>query len=329
MVEQQPHEIIWTLTNAEIASRCLHVVAELGVADAVGDEPVTAAALAAKSGVNADALHRVLCLLADYGVFARDGAGFRHSPASELLRTEHPMSMRAFPRMMGQPVFSEVFGQLGYSVRTGSPALQAVEPRGLWAYYESRPEEARIFGQAMTAKAAADIGSVLGSYDFSRFGVIADIGGGRGHLLRAVLETTPSAKGVLFDLPEVIDQLDFEHERLTAQAGDFFADQLPAADAYLLMEVLHDWPDPEAVEILQAIRRAASTGATVLVIENVLPDQDPDPRGHTLDIIMLAVTGGRERTPSQLSRLFSQAGLSEPTIIQTNGPLRIAEGQAV
>ena len=108
-------------------------MAELGVADAITDEPVTAAALAAQFGVNADALHRVLCVLADYGVFVRDGAGFRHSPASELLRTEHPMSMRAFPRMMGQPVFSEMFGHLEYSVRTGSPAIQAVEPKGLWA----------------------------------------------------------------------------------------------------------------------------------------------------------------------------------------------------
>ena len=167
MSEPQPHEIIWTLTNAEIASRCLHVVAELGVADAVGDEPVTAAALASTCGVNADALHRVLCLLADYGVFRREGDGFSHTAASQLLRTEHPMSMRAFPRMMGQPVFCDTFGQLGYSVRTGSPAIQTVDPKGLWAYYQSRPEEAQVFGQAMTAKAAADIASVLGAYDFS------------------------------------------------------------------------------------------------------------------------------------------------------------------
>ena len=325
MSEQQPHEIIWTLTNAGIASRCLHVVAELGVADAVESEPVSAAVLASGCGVNADALHRVLCLLADYGVFRRDGHGFSHTPASQLLRSGHPMSMRAFPRMMGQPVFSQIFAELGYSVRTSSPAIQAVEPKGLWAYYESRPEEAEIFGQAMTAKAAADIGSVLRSYDFSKFDTIADVGGGRGHLLRGVLDATPSATGILFDLPEVIDQLDFDHGRLTAQAGDFFVDPLPAADAYLLMEVLHDWPDKEAVAILSAVRRAASPGATVLVIENILSDQDPDPRGHTLDIIMLAVTGGRERTPTQLAKLLDQAGFSQPTIIQTEGPLRLAE----
>jgi C-methyltransferase len=235
MSEQQPHEIIWTLTTGRVASRCLHVVAELGVADAVGDEPVTAAVLASECGADADALHRVLCLLADYGVFVRDGAGFSHTPASELLRTDHPMSMRAFPRMMGLPVFSEVFGHLQYSLRTGSPAIEAVESGGVWAYFEERPEESRIFGQAMAAKAAADIGAVLSAYDFKRFRVIADIGGGRGHLLRAVLDATPSGKGVLFDLPDVIDQVDFQHQRMARQAGDFFVDPLPAADAYLLM----------------------------------------------------------------------------------------------
>jgi hypothetical protein len=325
MSEQSAHEIIWSLTNAEIASRCLHVVAEIGVADALGDEPVTAAALASDRGVNADALHRILCLLADHGVFRRNGVGFSHTPASQLLCTDHPMSMRAFPQMMGQPVFLELFAHLEHSVRTGEAAIQTVEPQGLWAYYQSRPEEAKIFGQAMTAKSAGDIGSILGSYDFRPFDIIADIGGGRGHLLHAVLDTVPDARGVLFDLPEVTGQLDFEHERLTAQAGDFFVDALPVADAYLLMEVLHDWPDAQAIAILSAVRRAAPAGATVLVIENVLPDQDPDPRGHTLDIIMLAVTGGRERTPSELAKLFNTAGLSNPIITTTDGPLRIAE----
>ena len=324
MSSLRPHEIIWTLTNAEIASRCLHVVAEMGVADAVGDEPVTAEALASACGADADALHRVLCLLTDHGVFRRDGTRFSHTPASQLLRTDHPRSMRAFPQMMGQPVFLEIFNHLEHSVRTGAPALNTVEPEGLWGYYENRPEESRIFGQAMTAKAAGDISSVLGSYDFGRFSVIADIGGGRGHLLRAVLDNARDAKGVLFDLPEVTAQLDVEHERLTAQAGDFFVDPLPVADAYLLMEVLHDWPDADAVKILRAVRQAAPVGATVLIIENILPDQDPDPRGHTLDIIMLAVTGGRERTPSQLAKLLDQAGFTEPSITTTDGPLRLA-----
>ncbi len=321
----QPHETIWTLTNAVIPSTCLHVIAELGIADYIGDAPAAESELASRCGVDADALGRILGLLSDYGVFERADGGFRHSPASELLRTDHPMSMRAFPRMMGLPVFQTVIDRLSHSVRTGSPSMDTVEPNGLWAYLQDRPAEYEIFGQAMTAKAVADIAAVLGAYDFGTFGTIADVGGGRGHLLRAVLDAVPTAEGVLFDLPEVIAALDFQHERLTAQAGDFFADDLPSADAYILMEVLHDWPDDDCVTILKGIRRAARPGATVVVIENVIAEGRPDPRGRTLDVVMLAVTGGRERTATELGVLFEQASLKAGEVVETAGPLRIVE----
>ena len=327
--EQQPHEVIWTLTNAVVASRCLHVVAELGVADDVGDEPVSAEQLAAGCGADADALDRALRLLAAHGVFKREDGGFCHTPASELLRSHHPMSMRAFARLNGLPILAATFAQLEHSIRSGSPAVEMVEPDGFWAYLQDHPDEAQIFGQAMTAKAAADTAAILGAYDFSRCATIADIGGGRGHLLRAVLDSVPSAEGVLFDLPAVIDAVDFEHERLSPHAGDFFVDPLPAADAYVLMEVIHDWADAEAIAILSAIRRAAAPGAKVLVVENVLTDETPDPRGQTLDLIMLAVTGGRERTASELNELFDRAGLSGATVHETAGPLRIVEATAV
>ena len=321
----QPHETIWNLTNAVVPSTCLHVIAELGVADHIGEAPVDASKLAARCGVDADALARVLRLLSDHGVFERAEGGFRHNSASELLRTDHPMSMRGFPRMMGLPVFQTVIDRLMHAVRTGSPSMETVEPDGLWAYLQSRPGEYEVFGQAMTAKAVADIAAVQGAYDFGPFGTIADMGGGRGHLLRAILDAVPSAEGVLFDLPDVINAVDFKHERLTAHAGDFFADDLPTADAYILMEVIHDWPDAECVTILERIRRAAPPSATVLVIENVIAENRADPRGRTLDIVMLAVTGGRERTARELGVLFERAGLKGRRVLQTGGPLRIVE----
>ena len=328
MTEQHPHEIIWTLTNAVVPARCLHLAAELGVADKIEDEPVAVRELAAGCGADPDALDRVLRLLAAHGIFEHRADGYGHTEASRLLRSDHPMSMRAFPRMMGLPVFWAGLARLDHSVRTGSPAINLVEPKGLWAYFQDHPGEAQIFGQAMTAKAGADIAAVLGAYDFSRFRTIADVGGGRGHLLRAVLDTVAAARGILFDLPEVIDRLDFEHERLTPQAGDFFVDALPAADAYILMEVIHDWADAEAVAILGAIRRAASPGATVLVIESVIADEQPDPRARTLDVVMLYVTGGRERTARQFRELFERAGFRYGRVIATAGPLGIVEATA-
>lgn len=329
VTEQQPHEVMWTLTTAFVVSGCLHVVAELGVADDVADEPVTAKRLAAGCGADAQALDRALRLLAAHGVFERSDGGFRHTPASELLRSDHPMSMRAYARMMGLPVITETFGQLERSIRSGAPAVETVEPDGFWAYLQDHPDEAQIFGQAMTAKAAADIAAILAAYDFSDFATIADIGGGHGHLLRAVLDDVPSAQGVLFDLPAVIEAAAFEHERLRPHAGDFFVDPLPVADAYVLMEVIHDWADAECIAILSAIRRAARPGAKVLVIENVLTDETPDPRGQTLDVIMLAVTGGRERTASELNELFGRAGLRGGSVLETAGPLRIVEATTV
>lgn len=136
----------------------------------------------------------------------------------------------------------------------------------------------------MTAKAGAEVAAVIDAYDFSGLGTIADIGGGQGHLLRAVLDTAPDTHGILFELPEVIDSLDVGHERMATTAGDFFVDPLPVADAYILMEVLHDWTDENCVAILRTIRRAAHDSSRLLIIEGVIPEEQADPRASTLDI---------------------------------------------
>jgi C-methyltransferase len=325
----RPHEVVWRMTNGVVLSRCLHAVAELGVADHVGDEPASAEELASRCGAHAEALDRVLRLLTVHGVFRTGDGGFQHTPASELLRTNHPMSMRAYARMMGLAGFVEAFAHIEHSIKTGAPAVETVNPGGFWAYLQDHPADAQIFGQAMTARAMADIATLLAAYDFSRFGSIADIGGGRGSLLRAVLDAAPSAEGVLFELPDVIATLDFEHARMTPRAGDFFIDPLPAADLYLLMEIMHDWADAECLAILSAVRRAAAPGARVLVIETILHDTEPDPRGRMLDVIMLAISGGRERTASEFSELFRSCGFSVGTVIETAGALRMIETTAI
>ncbi len=321
----QPHETIWNLTNAVVASSALHTVAELGVADHIEDEPVSAKVLAEACEVDPDALDRVLCLLAANGVFVRRADGYQHTDASRLLRSDHRMSMRGFAQMMGLPVMRGSFDRLDHSVRTGLPSFDVVGGSGLWPYLGAHAEEAAVFGKAMTAKAAADTAAVLSAYDFGRFDTIADIGGGRGHLLRAVLDAVPAAEGILVDLPDVIASVEVDRDRLTTRAADFFVDPLPTADAYILMEVLHDWPAAETSAILSAVRRAAAPGASVLIIENVLVEPATDPRGHALDVIMLTITGGRERTGDEFAQLLQAAGFSSSTVIDTGGPLRIVE----
>lgn len=324
-----PHETVWALTNAMTTSRCLHVVAERNVADHIDETPVPLEALAAACGVEPEPLGRVLQLLVAHGLFERREDGYTHTEASRLLRTDHPRSMRAFTRMMGLPLFWATFGALDHSLLSGSPSLETVDPRGLWSYLATHPNEARIFDQAMAAKARADTAAVVAAYDFRPFATIADIGGGRGHLLAAVLDAFPSARGVLFDLPAVIETVEVDGERLTLHPGDFFVDPLPRADAYVLMEVLHDWADADAIAVLRAIRRAAFPGATLLVVEGLLADDVADPRAHALDVIMLAVTGGRERTAQQFDALLRAADFRLSTVIQTDGPMRIVEAIAV
>ena len=307
-------------------ARCLHVVADLGVADALDRAPSTAAELAATVGAHADALERVLRLLAAHGVFeARDG-GFAHTPASQLLRADHPRSMRAVVQLFGLPPLWESQGALMHTVRTGLLAGEQVAPGGFWGYLSRHPDARTVFNAAMSAKAQGHVAGVLAAYDFSGFGTIGDIGGGRGHLLRAILETAPAARGVLFDLPPVIEEArGLASKRLTLQAGDFFTDTLPVCDAYLLMEVLHDWADAEAVAILEAIRRAAPAHAALLVIEQMVPD-DPGPHwAKTLDLHMLALLGGQQRSRQQYSALLERAGFALQREIDTRADIAILE----
>jgi O-methyltransferase len=330
MSEPNPFSTLLQIAGGYCVPRCLHIVADLGVADALDETPCSAAELAASVGAHPDALGRSLRLLAAHGVFEAQGETFRHSPASRLLRSDHPHSLRAFARMIGLPINWAIYGALDHTLRTSLPAADKVLPGGLWAYYAEHPEEAAIFNAAMAAKAHGQVGGVIAAYDFSGFGRIGDIGGGRGHLLRAVLACAPSAKGVLFDLPHVIaEAADLASERLALQAGDFFHDALPMCDAYVLMEIIHDWGDEEAVAILQAVRRAAPSHARLLVIEQMVPDAPGPHWSKMVDIHMLTLIGGRQRTRQEYAALFERAGFCFEREIDTGADISILEAVAV
>jgi hypothetical protein len=326
MHEPNPFETLRQIAAGYCLSRGLHVVANLAVADSLDETPRTAAELAVSVGANPEAVDRVLRLLSAHGVFESTDGKFRHSPASRMLRTDHPQSMRNYVRMFGLSPFWATFGEMEQSVRTGLPAGEKVISGGLWAYFAEHPEASAIFNATMETKAQVQIAAVLAAYDFSGFKAIGDIGGGRGHLLRAVLERVPTAKGVLFDLPHVVaDKAGAASPRITRQAGDFFKDELPVCDAYLLMEVIHDWSDTESVSILKAIRRAAPSQAKLLVIEEMIPD-DPGPAwSKMLDIHMLALIGGKQRTRREYGVLFDKAGFSFKREIDTGAGISILE----
>jgi hypothetical protein len=202
-----PVEALLQLAGGAVLPRCLHTVANLGVADALGETPQSAASLAAATGAHPGALDRVLRLLSAYGVFQRLDGSYSHTAASRLLRTDHPQSMHPMARMLGLPMFWASIGELEHSIRTALPATDKALPGGAWQHLASHPEDGRLFNQAMTAKSHGHIAGVLDAYDFSTFGLIGDIGGGHGHLLKAVLGRATQAKGVLFDQPYVIDEV--------------------------------------------------------------------------------------------------------------------------
>jgi hypothetical protein len=325
-----PVQILLDLAGAYALPRCLHVVADLGVADALNETPRTAADLARAVNADADALGRVLRLLAAHRVFAVAGDVFTHTPASQLLRTDHPHSMRAFVRMFGLRPFWDTQGVLLNSVRTGRVAAPDVLPNGFYGYLAADPEASTVFNAAMAAKARGQVAGVLAAYDFSDFATIGDIGGGRGYLLQAILEAVPRARGVLFDLPRVIEETRslVSHERLRPQAGDFFKDALPPCDSYVLMEVIHAFGDADADRILRAIRQAAPPNAKLLVIEQMIPDNSEPHWAKTLDIHMLALLGGRQRSRQQYAALLDRAGFSFQREIDTRAGVAILESAA-
>jgi hypothetical protein len=322
-INRNAAQVIEAVTG-HLLPRSVQVVAELGIADLIDEAPQSAAVLAQSAHLQADAVNRVLRLLAAHGIFKQSPAGYAHTELSRLLRSDHPQSLRPYARMVGSNFFWQSFGELRHTVETGEPAANKLDAKGIFAYMKNHPDEREIFDAAMQAKAQRDIHAVTGAYDFSAFASIADIGGGRGHLLKAILERSPKSKGVLFDQPHVVQEL-AGSERLSIQPGDFFAGGLPKCDLYILMEVLHDWNDQQCRKILASVRRAAPQGAKLLVMETLMTNSPEAHFSQKLDVIMLAITGGRERTKEEYDSLLAGSSFKLTRLIPTKYPISMVE----
>lgn len=321
MREMLPLEVLQQSSSAFLLSRSLQLVAENAVADALGDEPATASALAKATGLHAKALSRVLSLLAAHGIFERRDDRFTHNTVSRMLRTDHPKSLRSLVRLMGLPSIWKGAENLGQAMKTGT-----VNPHEFWSSLEANPQASQIFNEAMTAKARAQVAAAVAAYDFSQFGLIGDVGGGRGHLLHAILAASPTSKGVLFDLPHVIESVaGMASNRLALCPGDFFRDELPTCDAYVFMEVIHDWPDAESLTILRAVRRVAPRHARLLLVEALIADEAGPSWPRTLDILMLGLLGGSQRTSAEYQTLLADSSFRMERIIDTGAGVSIVE----
>ncbi len=320
-------EIVGSLVYGYANSRCINVVAALGVPDAIGDEPRSADEIAGALGYDTAALFRVMRHLVSLGIFELEDGKFRHNEASRLLTSDHPDSFLPMAEVLALPLLWDSFGDLDYSIKTGRPGTERRHPEGFFGYLASHADESRAYDAGMTAMMVGQLPEIVSHYDFSPFAVIADIGGGRGQLLDAVLAQTPTSKGILFDQPHVLNQLE-PADRISLHPGSFFADALPAADCYVLMRILHDWDDDEAIAIIRAIGAAARPGSRLLVIEWIVPDDGAAFRASGVDLFMLALVTGRERTLKEYERLLAAGGFDLLRVIKT-GEQSIIEGELV
>jgi C-methyltransferase len=315
-------------------SQAITVVAQLGVADALADGPLPIDELAARVGADADALGRLLRALISRGVFRhrRDG-GYELNSLAATLCSDAPVSMVWAARFYGSAEQRERWTLLVDSVRTGNSVVPALHGKESFDYFAEEPEHAELFNQTMTSISQLTDAPVVAGYDFSAYHTIVDVGGGHGTLLAAILAAAPASRGVLYDLPRVVASapgLLREHnvaDRVRIGEGSFFDCVPGGGDAYVLKNIMHDWPDEKAVQILRNVRAAAGPRATVLLVELVIPNHDRDFPGKWADLEMLLNLGARERTAAEYGDLLSQAGFRMTRVVQTASPLSVVEAR--
>lgn len=309
--------------------------AQLGVADALASGPLRPDELARRVEANPDTLDRLMRALVSEGVFRRTRDGrYALNPLGDTLRTDAPVSIAGMAKFVGSPQHREHWSHLADAVRTGEAVIPRLRGKGAFDYMGSEPELGAIFNDAMTSVSELAIAPVVAAYDFSRFGTIADIGGGHGRLLAAILQAAPRSRGVLYDLPQVVDGAPAmlgkygTADRVRVIPGSFF-DSVPAgADAYVMKNIIHDWPDTEALSILRNVRAAATPGTTLLLIEGVIPDHDREFLGKWTDMEMLIGIAARERTEDDYRKLYQEAGFRLTRVVETASPFSLVEGVA-
>ena len=295
-------------------SKAIYLAAKLGIADLLADGLVSSDELAAATQTHAPSLYRVLRALASVEIFSEVAPGrFAFTPMAELLRSGTPNSMRALAIMYAEEQY-RAWGDVLHSVRTGQPAFDHAFGMSYFEYFAKHPEASRVFNEAMVGWTNQVVDAVVAAYDFSAFGTIVDVGGGHGALLAAILRSNPAARGILFDLPHVVEGAEpflaaaGVADRCTRVGGDFFAEIPAGADAYVLAQILHDWDDERSLAILRQVRRAVPDHGKLLVVELVLPEGNEPAFGKWMDLHMMVLLSGRERTAAEYATLFRATG---------------------
>jgi hypothetical protein len=316
-------------------SQATYVAAKLGVAELVAGGACSIHELAAATGTHGPALHRLMRALASVGVFAVEDGRYALTPIGALLQTGTMESMHALAVMYNEEQY-RAWGDLLHGVRTGAVPFEHVYGMPVFEYFATNAEPGRVFNDAMTSWSSHVAGAVATSYDFSQLGTVVDIGGGHGALLASILQRQPNCRGVLFDLPHVVATAGQPlraagvDDRCDLIGGDFFIGPLPAdGDAYVLAQILHDWDDDRSLAILTQCRRMMTATSRLLVVEFVIPPGNQPSPGKWLDLHMLVMASGRERTATEFTNLFRAAGFTLTDVVSTPTGLSVIEGHPI
>jgi len=322
-------------TGSLIITRVLGALAELGVADELARGPASAATLAERLDLDADALHRALSVAALHGIVRADRQSrFRLTSVGQPLRIDHEPSMADWIRYLNLGSTQAAWAGLTDTIRTGEPSFPAVHGKSVWDHYAANPAEERLFATAMRRFTERDAPVIAAAYPWPAGGKVCDIAGGVGTLLAGVLEAHPTIQGVLVDAPGVLAEADAYlasrglRGRVSLMEGNFFERIEAEADVYVLKDVLHDWDDERCLAILATVRRAMAPGSRLILVETPLEPNRPHPIASLVDLQMMTQTdGGRQRSVGQLQDLLRRSGLDPGTVIDTALP-SLVEGIA-
>jgi len=335
VVQPTPEAVqhVFQLMTGHIVASAVNIAARLGLSDRLAGGPRSADALAQECGVNADALYRVMRALASLGLYDEPAARtFALTPAGAAL-CDGPVRWMAL--WIAGEFNLKVYANAMHSVKTGEPAVASTVGAPVFEYFASQPELSKVFNDAMTGFSAAVVPAVLEAYDFTGIGTLVDVAGGHGGILTAILKKYPAMKGVLFDLEHVIAGARASIEaqgladRCSTASGDFFKAVPAGGDAYIMKHIIHDWDDEKAATILRNIRDVLPRGGRVILIESVIPAGNEPGLGKIIDLEMLVMPGGKERTEQEFRDLFARAGFTLTRVVPTGSPLSVVEAKLV
>jgi hypothetical protein len=327
-----PQAVLLEMLTGYWKAQSISVAARLRIADLVQDGPKTADELAKATGTHAPSLYRLLRALASVGIVVEDASQrFGTTPLAACL-LDKPGSQRAVALMIGDEHY-RAWGDLLYSVETGKTAFEHIYRQPVFEYLAERPEQAKIFDAAMVGVHGAETQAMLDAYDFSPFRKLVDVGGGNGSVLCAILGKYSSLQGILYDRPDVIERARADlraaglEQRCAAVGGSFFESVPAGGDAYFMRHIIHDWYDEQCLTILRYIRKVIPEEGRLLLVESVIPPGNAPSFAKFLDLNMLVIPGGMERTETQYRQLFAAAGFRLTRIVPTRLEPSIIEGE--